>query len=83
MNHQELARRGFPNIPEDLKLVVRHTRSDDGSGATQAVFSRDGQTPLAVGLAYCHPKDQFVRHVGWMKAVGRAYGELKRQGFVP
>ncbi len=66
----------------ELKLIVRHYRKGQkdnpiGKDWTKAILlDKNGiQFP---GRSIVHPKDQFCRHTGWMKAVGRAYSRYMK-----
>lgn len=53
-----------------------------GRTVVQVFRNKDDAVPLAEGVAVCAPTDNFVKHVGLTKAVGRLVGELCNVGIL-
>lgn len=71
----------------NTRQKLRHIRVIDGNiisgrgGATVSAIVKEDGTVVKWAVAYCHPKDNFNRHLGRVKATGRM--NSKTQSFTP
>lgn len=69
----------FVNLPSrKIKVSIQHERlphyvgTMKVKGSTTARIYDENEKQLAVGIAYCGPNDQFVRHEGVKNSLRRA-----------
>lgn len=56
-----------------MQVIFHHRRDKTKSrgGATVAMLTDEDKNVLSWAVALCHPKDNFCKHTGRMKAAGR------------
>ena len=62
--------------------IISSNFSSRGGWTVATVYDKEGWT-VCMGIAVCSSKDNFNKKIGWIKAVGRAYGMIPAIYHVP